>query len=197
MERDDPQRWLEQIAGRAPADRPEDRQAYAALRSAVHELDPAQADQVGLQRLMQRLEREGLVDSAQPTPRSRVFGIRVAALAASLVVAVLTLTLVLDPPWRGPVESVQIHEGRFRGPLGPQITMVVTSSDIGRTQSWLLQTLSAQGLEATRDAPDTAWTVTVGPEQGAAMQAVLDRWSVDAAAPARYRFVLEARTHGD
>lgn len=143
----DADRWLEELAGRSePAD-PLERRRTGALRAAIE--SQISADRappgggLGLQRLLRKLEAEGLL-SKQARLASlghrRAWKRAVPALAAALllVLGVLMFRLIGEPTKIPEVE---------RGVAG---AVVMLSSDPPRTADETIRTLQARGFKITR-----------------------------------------------
>lgn len=139
--------WLEQLSGRALARTEAEQRMLAALHSVAKEFDAPAPDSEGLQRVLHRLGREGLLNESkkpvtnlqQRWPR---YGMYASLAAAALAVTVSLGLLVvhkgsqprnwaidqdIQAPWYG---SIEVH-----------------AADVGSKREETMSTLRAMGLE--------------------------------------------------
>jgi hypothetical protein len=193
--------WSARVAGRGDAAGPPD--GVPELRSAIRSADAQTArtgadDRVGLARMLQRLEREGLLGSRAPVAvakgskptRTPVW----LAAAASVTLAVVGLTLLMpasdpvpgEPPPLPPVETPR----GFAGVLKQVVPDPETAA------SAVERELTALGL-APRRAP-TAGRVIIEVDVAQERLDAFHEWVLPrggrATAPGRYRVILEPAT---
>jgi hypothetical protein len=106
---DDIEAWAEALAGRARAGDADAERRLAALREAIRAENAGARDDVGLQKLLARLEREGLLEGRAAAARrpSRFVAM---ALAASVVGIAVAVGIQL---WRPPgvAPGVEVYRG--------------------------------------------------------------------------------------
>jgi hypothetical protein len=193
--------WSARVAGRGDAAGPPD--GVPELRSAIRSADAQTArtgadDRVGLARMLQRLEREGLLGSRAPVAVAKVSRptrtpVWLAA-AASVTLAVVGLALLMpatdpvpgEPP---PLSPVEISRG-FAG----VVKQVVPDPETAATA--VERELTALGL-APRRAP-AAGRVIVEVDVPQERLDAFHEWVMPrggrATAPGRYRVILEPAT---
>lgn len=190
---DDIQRWGDELAGRSVPDG-SDPEGTAALRRAVRAedglvRDAGAADRVGLERLMRRLESEGLLGAPARAPAARPGSLRPWLAAAATLAAVAIGLRLLPPTGVEPQPPTPIEKPRgFAGVLKQSVP------DPAAAAARALAELTALGLPA-REVPGEGRRIVevdVGADQLDAYRGWAEPRGGRVAGPGRYRIILEA-----
>lgn len=140
---DDDERWLDGLAGRAPADTDAAREGTM-LREAMRRWPPVAApvparDAAHLAGTIARARAAGLFASRTPTPRTRWHAVRWAAAFATVAVVA---TLVVLRPGSVPVEEATVRSA-------PEAVTLLRVADPDAERRRLVEALASRGVRAT------------------------------------------------